>query len=287
MTEGQGELALAVASLLLDGFAEIEDEAAAYARMAELGLAATPPYRLVVLATRLTSRAARLTLAAKTADKALRRYYSCCSIASGGRLLTLLLSEDGFFRLDAALNELCQALRRQYDTDCLIGVSREFPAFIAAYTACGEAVEAQRALSAPGVKSAAMLCGGAEGRADGHKRDGVSLLCERALKIIDSEYMNEELTLSSVSERLHVSSSYLSANMKKYAGDSFVNLLTKRRMEAALKLLDAGGMKIGELARRCGYGDQHYFSFCFKKYYGASPAKLRRGKADGKKEQSY
>ena len=41
-------------------------------------------------------------------------------------------------------------------------------------------------------------------------------------------------------------------------------------------MLQAGGMKIGEVARRCGYTDQHYFSFCFKKYYGVSPARMRR-----------
>ncbi|HAL20976.1 MAG TPA: AraC family transcriptional regulator, partial [Ruminococcaceae bacterium] len=25
----------------------------------------------------------------------------------------------------------------------------------------------------------------------------------------------------------------------------------------------------------CGYSDQHYFSYCFKKYYGDSPGKIR------------
>lgn len=108
------------------------------------------------------------------------------------------------------------------------------------------------------------------------RRDGVSLLCERTMKIIEQEYMDEGLSLGSVSERLHVSPNYLSANMKKHAGDTFINLLIKRRMEAARGLLGAGNMKIAELARRCGYADQHYFSYCFKKYYGVSPAKMRR-----------
>ena len=34
-------------------------------------------------------------------------------------------------------------------------------------------------------------------------------LCGRVLQIIDKEYMDETLTLQSVSERLHVSASYL------------------------------------------------------------------------------
>ena len=31
-----------------------------------------------------------------------------------------------------------------------------------------------------------------------------------------------------------------------------------------------------EVARRCGYTDQHYFSYCFKKYCGESPNAMRR-----------
>ena len=40
-------------------------------------------------------------------------------------------------------------------------------------------------------------------------------------------------------------------------------------------------LKILEVARRCGYSDQHYFSYCFKKYYGVSPVQLRRGRKEG------
>jgi two-component system response regulator YesN len=48
-------------------------------------------------------------------------------------------------------------------------------------------------------------------------------------------------------------------------------------MEQALRLLQQpGGMKIAEIAAACGYSDQHYFSYCFKKYHGASPARMRR-----------
>ena len=36
-----------------------------------------------------------------------------------------------------------------------------------------------------------------------------------------------------------------------------------------------------EIARRCGYSDQHYFSYCFKKYSGTSPGALRRSRTAG------
>ena len=112
------------------------------------------------------------------------------------------------------------------------------------------------------------------------RRDGVSLLCAQAMETIEKQYMEEDLSLSGVSEQLHVSPNYLSANMKKYAGDTFMNLLIKKRMEIAHALLTTTGLKIYEVARQCGYSDQHYFSFCFKKYYGTSPAQLRRAESE-------
>lgn len=109
------------------------------------------------------------------------------------------------------------------------------------------------------------------------KKKGIGFLCERALDIIERCYMDPELSLATVSSRLHVSPNYLSANIKKYAGETFINLVIKRRMEAAAQLLRDKTMKITEVSERCGYNDQHYFSYCFKKYYGVSPSVMRRG----------
>ena len=46
-------------------------------------------------------------------------------------------------------------------------------------------------------------------------------------------------------------------------------------METARELLLTTPMKIMEVAQQCGYSDQHYFSYCFKKYCGISPNMLR------------
>ena len=52
-------------------------------------------------------------------------------------------------------------------------------------------------------------------------------------------------------------------------------------METAQTLLLTTDLQIQEIARRCGYTDQHYFSYCFKKYSGTSPVALRRARAAG------
>ena len=106
-------------------------------------------------------------------------------------------------------------------------------------------------------------------------------LCERALEIIEQHYMDEDLSLASLSAMLDVSPNHLSACIKKSEGETFINILVRRRMETAQTLLLTTDLQIQEIARRCGYTDQHYFSYCFKKYSGTSPVALRRARAAG------
>ena len=90
--------------------------------------------------------------------------------------------------------------------------------------------------------------------------------------------MESDLSLVSLSGMLDVSPNHLSACIKKYAGETFINILIRRRMEAARELLTSSDLKIQEIAQRCGYTDQHYFSYCFKKYCGVSPNAMRQEK---------
>lgn len=102
------------------------------------------------------------------------------------------------------------------------------------------------------------------------------VLCERTKKIISSEYGNTDLSLVSISSELSVSPNYLSALIKKEEGRTFIDLLTEKRIEVAKELLLCTSMKIKEISEKCGYNDQHYFSYCFKKYSGISPNALRQ-----------
>lgn len=88
--------------------------------------------------------------------------------------------------------------------------------------------------------------------------------------------MDPGLSLVSLSGMLDVSPNHLSACIKKYAGETFINTLIRKRMEAAGELLSTSALKVREIAERCGYTDQHYFSYCFKKYCGESPNSMRR-----------
>lgn len=119
------------------------------------------------------------------------------------------------------------------------------------------------------------LCMDARKIISGYRTQSSQLLCDRAVAIIEADYADESLTLTDVSTRLAVSPNYLSALIKKNKGENFVSLLTACRMRHAYDLIVCSTMKILEVAERCGYSDQHYFSYCFKKHYGISPNKMR------------
>lgn len=198
------------------------------------------------------------------AEKFLSRQYPCRGFCSAGRIVLLLTSENGFLQLHAAIDELRRALKRLLDLDVSAGISKEHAPDADFHEAYKEAMEALKT-----AETESGFCA-----ADG--QSGIDQLCGRMLQIIDKEYMDETLTLQSVSDRLHVSASYLGPNIKKNAGDTFINLLIRKRMAVALNLLQSSDSRIAEIARRCGYSDQSYFGYCFKKFYGVSPAKMRQ-----------
>ena len=110
------------------------------------------------------------------------------------------------------------------------------------------------------------------------KKKSSQILCEKAMQIIERDYGDPTLSLVGVSNNIHVSPNYLSTLIKKETGASFVDLLTKKRIETARELVLGSAMKMREIAERCGYSDQHYFSYCFKKYCGMSPNAMRQEK---------
>ena len=50
-----------------------------------------------------------------------------------------------------------------------------------------------------------------------------------------------------------------------------------RRMILAKSLLSEGLVSVAEVAERCGYADPFYFSRVFRRYFGVSPGRVRRG----------
>lgn len=98
-----------------------------------------------------------------------------------------------------------------------------------------------------------------------------------ALSYLNGNYGDAELTLNETAAYLHVSAPYLSKTFREETGDTFQGYLQRIRLKKAAELLKDEEIMIYEIAERCGYSSQHYFSAAFKKETGMSPAEYRRG----------
>ena len=100
--------------------------------------------------------------------------------------------------------------------------------------------------------------------------------CELALDIINKKFSDPDISLVSVSREIAVSPNYLSSLVRKETGSTFIELLTRRRMQEAQELLKYPALKVKDVALKCGFEDQHYFSYSFKKETGMSPIQYKK-----------
>ncbi len=100
----------------------------------------------------------------------------------------------------------------------------------------------------------------------------------QALEYIDQNYRNSDVNLNSVCSYLSMSTSYFSTLFKSYTGETFIEALTKKRLEKAKELLENTSMKAYEVASEVGYADPHYFSIAFKKAVGKPPTEYAKEK---------
>ncbi|MCI6272019.1 MAG: response regulator [Erysipelotrichaceae bacterium] len=92
----------------------------------------------------------------------------------------------------------------------------------------------------------------------------------KSLEYIDENY-NKEINISSISEHLKVSESYLSHLFKEETNYTVLEYITLYRLSKACLLLKDPNIRIHEVASSVGYKDQRYFSNIFKKHLGVTP----------------
>lgn len=204
-------------------------------------------------------------------DSILKKYVKHTSVYIQGRVVSLLMAtHTGFEKyLHILVEDICQNVNRIMEYDCFIGVSRISEDLTGVHECYLEAIKAME--YADRETNPVRFIADLEQR-----KKSSQIICDHAVKIIMEQYMDANLSLIDVSSQIGVSPNYLSALLKKENGITFKDLLTKKRIEKAQELLLTSSMKIREIAETCGYNDQHYFSYCFKKYTGMSPNACRR-----------
>lgn len=101
----------------------------------------------------------------------------------------------------------------------------------------------------------------------------------RATDYIEEHYADEKLSLRDLCRHVLMSTSYFSLAFKQCTGETFVEYLTRVRIEKAKALLLATSLKFYEIASRVGYADPNYFSILFKKHTGMTPRDFRERQA--------
>ena len=99
-----------------------------------------------------------------------------------------------------------------------------------------------------------------------------------AMEYIRKHYMEQELSLNDICSYLNISTSYFSTIFKEATGGTFLEFLSRIRMEKAKELLEQTTLKNYEIAEMVGFSDPHYFSISFKKMTGKTPTEYAREK---------
>lgn len=92
--------------------------------------------------------------------------------------------------------------------------------------------------------------------------------------------LQEELSVTTVSEILGMNRSYFSHLFKKETGINFVDYVNVARIKKAKELLITTDYRIYEIAKMVGIESPNYFSILFKKIMGKSPNDIRSYEED-------
>ena len=100
-------------------------------------------------------------------------------------------------------------------------------------------------------------------------------LVQSILSYIEKNFATD-ISMDDLTEKFHVSRTYISRLLKKYAGKSFLEYLTDVRFKHVEKLIADDRYKQYEIAEMVGYKDFGYYIKVFKKRYGITPNEFRK-----------
>lgn len=98
---------------------------------------------------------------------------------------------------------------------------------------------------------------------------------EKALELIQNNY-RENLTVKDVSELVGYSQSNFCKIFKEVVGESFHQMLNRRRIECAKNLLVVTNLSIAEISMEVGFYEPKAFCRVFKSIVGITPGQYRR-----------
>ncbi len=104
-----------------------------------------------------------------------------------------------------------------------------------------------------------------------HKDNIIMQACQYVIENID-----DEINLTTISDRLTISKNYFCRLFKQETGENFLNFVTRMKMKRAQLLLKEENLKVYEVCYMLGYMDTTYFTRLFKKYIHMTPSEYKK-----------
>ena len=95
-----------------------------------------------------------------------------------------------------------------------------------------------------------------------------------------SKNFKQDISLSILSDKLHLSKYYISHLFSDKLGISFTDYINSLRVSESCKMLRTRNMSITEIAYAVGFGTLRTFNRAFMKQMGISPSEYRKGNRD-------
>lgn len=108
-----------------------------------------------------------------------------------------------------------------------------------------------------------------------NRNDSYFRSIRKAMEYIDTYYY-ADLSLKKVAEHVHLNPSYLSTLFKDELKLSFVEYLTRFRIQRAKQLLLTTDLNVTEIAEKVGYATPKYFNKVFKEQEKVTPSGFRK-----------
>lgn len=89
-------------------------------------------------------------------------------------------------------------------------------------------------------------------------------------------HLNEKIVMDEMARRLNLNPTHFSRIFKKETGETFVEFVTKRKMEKAQELLDKSNQSIEQIAQELAYDNASYFNKLFRAFSGMSANEYRK-----------